>query len=161
MHKLPSVAAAVLILASASASAQTAAKQSRPATPPPDARATIAAANADWIPAVKKLDADAIAAPYADEGVFVSVTGDAFKGRAAIAQMMRARFAQLGTVVDGTLVQDGLTRQGRFIYEWGHADLTTAADGSAPRHVGGRYLTVWQQNGGGRWEIIRNISLPE
>ena len=129
-------------------------------TIPADARATIEAANADWIPALKRHDAAAIAAAYADDGVFVTATGDVFKGRAAVAQLMRDRLATMGTVVSGSLVQDGIMRQGALIYEWGHADLELAHDG-APQHSRGRYLTVWQPGKAGRWQIIRNLSLPE
>jgi uncharacterized protein (TIGR02246 family) len=130
-------------------------------TIPPDARATIAAANADWIPALKKHDADAVAAPYAEDGVFVAADGAVFVGREAIARMMRDRFARMGTVVSGTIVQDGLMRQGSFIYEWGHANLDVTREGGAPQHSAGRYLTVWQPRTGGRWQIVRNLSLPE
>jgi ketosteroid isomerase-like protein len=74
---------------------------------------------------------------------------------------MRDRVAQMGKVVSGELVQDGLTRQGAFIYEWGHATLLVARAGAAPAQSKGRYLTVWRQGTAGRWEIIRNLSLPE
>jgi len=128
---------------------------------PADARATINAANAEWIPALKAHDAATIAAPYTDDGIFVTATGAVTKGREAIAQLMRDRFAQMGTVTGGELVQDGLTRQGTFIYEWGHASLELTRDGAGPVHSGGRYLTVWQKTAAGRWAIIRNLSLPE
>ncbi len=128
---------------------------------PPEARATIAAANADWLPALKAGDAAKIAAPYADDGIFVSATGAAVKGRDAIARLYVDRVAQMGKVLGGELLQDGMTRQGSLIYEWGHATLQVAREGGAPAKSGGRYLTVWQQNRSGRWEIVRNLSLPE
>src|SRR5947207_5551674 len=128
---------------------------------PAAARATTAAANADWIPALKKHDADTVAAPYGEDGVFVTATGDVFKGRAAVAQLMRTRFARMGTIVSGSIVQDGLTRQGGLIYEWGHADLELTTNGGTAQHSRGRYLTVWHQGTGGAWQIVRNLSLPE
>jgi uncharacterized protein (TIGR02246 family) len=131
------------------------------ATVPADARATIAAANAGWIPALKQHDAEAIAAPYADDGVFVTATGDVFKGRDAVAKLMRDRLSQIGKVLGGSLVQDGLTRQGSLIYEWGHADVELARAAAPAAHSRGRYLTVWRQGTGGRWQIVRNLSLPE
>ena len=131
------------------------------ATIPPDARATIEAANTGWIPALKKHDADAVAAAYAEDGVFVTATGDMVKGRGAIAQMMRDRFTQMGEVVSGSLIQDGLTRQGSFIYEWGHADLQLARQGAPTQRTSGRYLTVWKRGSGGQWQIVRNLSLPD
>lgn len=128
---------------------------------PADARAAIAAANADWIPAMKRQDAAAVAAPYAEDGVFVNASGVVVTGRDAVAQLMRDRFTQMGHVVDGRIVQDGLTRQGTLIYEWGHADLTISRDGAPPQRSTGRYLTVWQKGAAGKWQIVRNLSLPE
>jgi len=128
---------------------------------PQDARAAIGAANADWIPSVKAHDAERIAAPYGEDGIFVSATGAVLKGRMAIAQMMRDRFAQTGTLRAGTLTQDDLTRQGTLIYEWGHADLEYQREGAPLQHVRGRYLTVWQKSAAGQWQILRNLSLPE
>jgi uncharacterized protein (TIGR02246 family) len=127
----------------------------------PEARATIEAANAEWLPALKAGDAAKIAAPYAEDGIFVTATGTTVTGRQAVAQLMRDRIAQMGRVVTGELVQDGLTRQGSLIYEWGHATLQLAREGAAPAESRGRYLTVWRQAASGRWEISRNLSLPE
>lgn len=128
---------------------------------PDDAKRTIAAANADWLPALKAKDAATIAAPYAEDGIFVTPAGDAVKGRSAIAQLMRDRIARMGTVKGGELVQDGIIRQGTLLYEWGHAKLELAQEGAAPSQFLGRYLTVWRRSAAGRWEIIRNLSLPE
>lgn len=128
---------------------------------PSDARATIAAANAAWVAALQTQDAATIAAPYAEEAVFVTPNGDVVKGRAGVAGLMKDRFARMGKVRSGELVQDGTTRQGQFVYEWGHATLETERDG-VPGRSRGRYLTVWQKNATtGRWEILRNVSLPD
>jgi uncharacterized protein (TIGR02246 family) len=127
---------------------------------PADARAAIARANGDWLPAMRRQDAKAIADVYADEGVFVLPNGDSVKGRAAIEQLMRDRFSRTGPVVGGTLKQDDLVVAGSMIYEWGHAELEMGgrADQS-PSRVTARYLTVWQRDASGRWRIIRNLSL--
>ncbi len=129
---------------------------------PADARAAIEAANKAWMPAMKARDVQAIVAPYAGDGVFDTATGTVASGRDAIARLLRDRFAQTtGTVTGGDLVQDGLTRQGTLIYEWGHAKWTVVAAGKPPTQASGRYLTVWRQSGAGRWEIVRNLSLPD
>ena len=127
---------------------------------PTSARQAIAAANAEWLPAMQRQDAAAIAAVYADDGVFVAVSGEAVRGRAAVEQFMRDRFASSGRVVGGNIVQDGLTRAGALIYEWGHADLQLSRNGQTPTASSGRYLTVWAADSQGRWRIIRNLSLP-
>jgi uncharacterized protein (TIGR02246 family) len=129
---------------------------------PADARAAIERANNDWLPAMKRQDARAIAEVYADDGVFVLPSGDSVKGRAAIEQLMRDRFSRTGPVVGGTLTQDTLVAAGSMIYEWGHAEIAMGgrANLSASR-VTARYLTVWQRDASGRWRIIRNLSLGD
>lgn len=128
---------------------------------PADARRAIDAANRAWLPAMQQQNAAAIAEVYADDGLFVAATGDTARGRPAIEQLMRDRFARMGKVVTGTLIQDGLTAAGTQIYEWGHADLEIVPPGKPASHFRGRYLTVWQRDGSGRWRIVRNLSLPE
>jgi len=124
------------------------------------ARQEIDRANGDWLDAMKREDADAIAAPYDDAAVFVTATGRSVVGRLAIAALMRERFAKEGHLVSGDIVQDGLTRAGPQIYEWGHVDLRLQRSGESPTQAQGRYLTVWSQDASGRWRILRNLSLP-
>jgi uncharacterized protein (TIGR02246 family) len=125
------------------------------------ARRTITAANTAWLRAMKRQDAAAIVEPYDEEAVFVTATGEAVRGRSAIERLMHDRFAKIGRVVGGTIVEDGLTRVGTMIYEWGHAELQLSHDGGKPAVSKGRYLTVWKADASGRWRIIRNLSLPE
>jgi len=119
------------------------------------ARQAIDRLNADWLDAIKREDADAIAAPYDDDGVFVTATGRNVVGQLAIAALMRERFAKEGPVVAGDIVQDGLTQAGPQIYEWGHVDLRLQRSGESATQVKGRYLTVWSQDASGRWRILR------
>ena len=128
---------------------------------PPVARQTIAAANAEWLTAMKRGDASTIVAPYADDGVFVTAGGDVFRGRAAIEKLMRDRVAASGVPTSGAIVQDGITRAGTAIYEWGHGALVYRKSGSAPTTAVGFYLTVWAADSTGRWRITRNLSLRE
>jgi len=127
---------------------------------PRAARLAIDRENADWLDAMKRGDADAIAAPYDDAGVFVTASGRSVVGQLAIAALMRERFAKEGRLVAGDIVQDGLTRAGPQMYEWGHVDLRLQRSGENPTQVKGRYLTVWSQDASGRWRILRNLSLP-
>lgn len=127
---------------------------------PAAARIAIEAANNEWVAAMQHRDAAAVARPYADDGVFVAANGVVARGRPAIEELMRTRFDSIGRVVGGSIVQDGLTRQGALVYEWGHATLEIAGADDAARSSG-RYLTVWRASADGQWRIIRNLSLPE
>lgn len=146
--------AVVLLVAAAAGGA------AGPTTVPAAARRTIAATNAGWLDAMKRQDAPAIAAIYGDEAVFVTPTGEALRGRTAIEAFDRQRFEANGRVLDGSIGDDGLTRTGPFVYEWGHATLRVAGRDGTPHDVSGRFLTVWTAEASGRWHIIRNLSLP-
>lgn len=79
-------------------------------------------------------------------------------GRAAIAARYKEELAQLGRVVGGGLVQEGVAVSGGMIYEWGHGWLAFQKDGK--RQVSsGPYFTVWRRNPGGNWQILRNLVL--
>jgi uncharacterized protein (TIGR02246 family) len=127
---------------------------------PVAARRTIAETNARWLAAMKRQDAAAIAAIYGDDAVFITPTGETVHGRAAIEKFERERFEHAGRVLDGTIEDEGLTRSGELVYEWGHARLRTVRADGAEGTVTGRFLTVWAADSNGRWRIIRNLSLP-
>lgn len=123
------------------------------------ARNAIEAANAGWLPAMEHGDAAAVAAAYAKDGVLVLANGTAIHGRSAIAARYRAEIAQLGRVVGGRLVQEGVTVSGGLIYEWGHGWLTFQQKDGKRRTSAGPYLTVWHRGRDGTWRIIRNLVL--
>lgn len=154
------VIVALGIAMSSVASAQGAARPRTTGAIPAEARRTITEANADWLRAMKRGDAAAAAQPYADDAVFVTSSGESVRGREAIVQLMRGRFASGGRATGGEIVQDGLAAVGTQIYEWGHASLTLARENAAPTPFKGRYLTVWAADSAGHWRIVRNLSLP-
>ena len=125
------------------------------------ARPEIDAANAAWLPGLQHRDADAIAAAYADSGLFVAGDGTVTRGRVAVARMYAERFPRLRPIRAGAVVQDGLTVLGPTrIAEWGHAWLELAPErrGDPPERRGGTYLTVWQREADGHWRILRNLA---
>ena len=125
------------------------------------ARPEIDAANAAWLPGLQRRDADAIAAPYADSGLFVAGDGTVTRGRAAVARMYAERFPRLRPIRAGGIVQDGLTVLGPTrIAEWGHGwlELAPERDGAPPVRSGGTYLTVWERGADGHWRIVRNLA---
>lgn len=127
---------------------------------PAAARQAIAESNAAWLQAMKRQDAAAIAAIYGDDAVFVTATGEALRGRATLEAFERKRFEATGRVLDGTIVDDGVTRTGPFVYEWGHATLRFDRGAGSSTRSTGRFLTVWAADSKGRWRIVRNLSLP-
>jgi uncharacterized protein (TIGR02246 family) len=125
------------------------------------ARPEIDAANAAWLPGLQRRDADALAAAYADSGLFVAGDGTVTRGRAAVAHMYALRFPSLRPIRSGAVVQDGLTVLGPTrIAEWGHGwlELAPERDGGTPGRSGGSYVTVWQREADGHWRIVRNLA---
>lgn len=152
-------AALALLLAARPSSADSPRVQGPdPVTVIASAKNAIDAANSGWVPAMERGDADAVAAAYADDGVLVTSKGDAIRGRVAVAARYRAELAQMGRVVGGGLVQEGVAVSSGMIYEWGHGWLATRKDGK--RSVSsGPYFTVWRRSPGGSWQIVRNLVL--
>lgn len=125
------------------------------------ARPEIDAANAAWFPGMQRHDAGAIAAAYADSGLFIAGDGTVTRGRAAVARMYAARFTRLRPIRAGGVVQDGLSVLGPMrIAEWGHGwlELAPERDGGPPVRSEGTYLTVWQREADGHWRIVRNLA---
>lgn len=125
------------------------------------ARSDIDAANAAWFPAMQRHDADAVAAAYADSGLFIAGNGTVTRGRDAIARMYTARFMSMRAIRAGGVIQDGLTVLGPTrIAEWGHGwlELAPEREGNPPVRNEGTYLTVWQREADGHWRIVRNMS---
>jgi uncharacterized protein (TIGR02246 family) len=116
-------------------------------------------ANSDWEAAVKTGDAAAIAAPYADDAVFVSVDGSCMHGRVEIEKMYRTGFESRGVAASARIESKKLVVDGDVAYESGYGEVGRMKEGKLTSS-GGRYLTVWQRGADGEWRILRNIVLP-
>jgi len=124
-----------------------------------EARPVIEAANADWVPAMKRKDAKAIASFYAQDGVLVGPGGRAVQGRDAVEKSYADGMTASFHFLRGGLVQDGVVLvPGPMIYEWGHADIEIERDGKVIRNAG-NYLTVWKRDASGAWKISRNLAM--
>jgi uncharacterized protein (TIGR02246 family) len=125
----------------------------------PKLAAAIGKANSEWAEAMKTGDAATIAAPYAEDGVFVRLDGSCVKGRASIETMYRERFAASGLASETKIESKNLVVDGEMAYESGYGEATMKKEGKAATS-GGRFLTVWRRQAGGDWKILRNIVLP-
>ena len=126
------------------------------AAAPAQAKAEIEKINADWGPAMQRGDADTILAAYAADAVFCTGDGKCYSGFDAIAAMTRARLAAHGPAKSATAHTTQLVEDRGFIYEWGRAEIVSAAGASN----GGSYFTIWREQPDGHWKIFRNIVLP-
>jgi len=125
------------------------------------ARPEIEAANAAWLPGLKQHDAKSIAAPYADSGLFIARNGTVTRGRDAVARMYEARFPKLRPIHAGGIEQDGLTVLAPTrIIEWGRGWLEMEPEraGAPTVRSGGSYVTIWERQANGHWQIVRNMA---
>lgn len=123
-----------------------------------EARPAIEHANGDFVRALQARDAEAIAAAYADEGLFVLPDGKVIAGRGAVRDLYAAAAAATPPVLSGAIETEGLACGGRdLLYEWGRGRLTVRGPDGAETERGGPYLTVWRRIGT-EWKIVRNLA---
>jgi len=128
-------------------------------SPEPAAVRAIERANAEWLPAIQAGDAARIAAPYAEDGVFVLPDGSKVSGRKAVEAMYARRSSSGSRIVDGGITSCGrLASAPGLVLEWGYGRATArAADGTA-KTSGGPYVTWWRKAADGAWRIERNLA---
>jgi uncharacterized protein (TIGR02246 family) len=124
-----------------------------------DVRKAIDRGNADYIAALGRADADALALVYAPDGVRMGEHGAVTQGRAAVAEVVRGMLRGTGPItvdietVDLWLVHDTAYETGKWRYTFTPPQKSTQS-------VGGRYLTVWKRQPDGGWRIIADMGIP-
>jgi uncharacterized protein (TIGR02246 family) len=124
-----------------------------------DAAPAIGEANADWFRAMQAGDAEALAAAYAEDGVFVGPDGVPVRGHAAVRDLYAARTKPGGSqLLAGHIESLGRVCGGEgLVYEWGQGSLRLRKPDGQEATRGGPYLTVWKRIDG-RWRIVRNMA---
>jgi len=113
-------------------------------------------ANDEWTRAIVSGDADILASPYAEHGIFVGPDGSVSIGKAAVRAMYASRPASV-KVLKASIRSDGrAAHDPDDVYEWGTASMTVRR-GETIKQASGRYLTVWHHEGAA-WLITRNIA---
>ena len=130
-----------------------------PAGADPHLLAAVKKANSDFEIAMTKSDTATIAEPYTADAVFVSPDGTATKGRAAIEQLYRDRFAKSGPALETKIVSEELMLDGNLAYERGRGSIARRVREERVTDWA-RFLTVWQRQPDGVWKIFRNVVLP-
>ena len=122
------------------------------------ARAAMARANADWLPAMQAGDAARVAEPYAEDGVFVLPNGQTIVGRKAVADFYANQLGRGRRILKGGVHTDGVgAAAGGLVIEWGHGGTTSADAAGKQSTTSGPYMTVWKRGADGRWAIVRNL----
>ena len=135
------------------------ASENTPAGADPRLLSAIKKANSEFEVAMTKADIASIVAPYTEDAVFVKPDGISIKGRAAIEQLYRDRFAKSGPALETKIESQQLMVDGDIAYERGRGLLARRVNNERVADWA-RFLTVWQRQADGDWKILRNIVLP-
>lgn len=125
---------------------------------PPDARKTIDAENAKWVPSLKAGDIKQACSGFAADALIVAADGKT-SSVDAYETAMQTRFDAGLKITGGQVISNGAELVNGQIVEWGSSLLTTTDKSGAEHKGGGYYLAVWTKNKDGAWRITRNISL--
>jgi uncharacterized protein (TIGR02246 family) len=125
-----------------------------------NAMPTIRLANSEWITAMRRGDADAIAKPYALDAVFVTSDGECIRGRTSIRDLYRSRLGDKSLIVSATLEHQGaVTADHGLVFEWGVGVVNVRSKEGNVVARRSTHLSVWKREEDGRWEILRNVVL--
>jgi len=89
----------------------------------------------------------------------VSTDGTATRGRAAIEQLYRDRFAKSGPALETKIMSEELMLDGDFAYERGRSSITRSVREDRVTDWA-RFLTIWERQPDGGWMIFPNVVLP-
>ena len=147
MRKIFLLAAVPLLVAAAPAWQQQALASAAP---------FIDKANDEWTRAIVSGNAEALAAPYASDGIFIRPDGATVRGKPAVRTMYAKRPGEV-KVLKASIRSDGrVAADPDDVYEWGSATMSVKRGGRIGEKPG-RYLTVWHRTGKA-WLITHNIA---
>ncbi|MCP4327713.1 MAG: DUF4440 domain-containing protein [Alphaproteobacteria bacterium] len=120
-----------------------------------DARQELDALNADWVKLFKDKDAAAIAAFYADDGLFLPPNAAPIQGQGPIGEMWTTLTQMPGVAFSIATERLEIAASGDLAYDYGVYDL--AYDGDNGRVTDrGKYVVVWKRVDGG-WRVAADI----
>ncbi|HET8734487.1 MAG TPA: SgcJ/EcaC family oxidoreductase [Anaeromyxobacteraceae bacterium] len=126
-----------------------------------EARAAIAAANAEYGRALVAGDARAAAAVYAPDGVVIPTAQRGFiTGRAEIEAYNASRL-EARRYVDVVITTVQLEVSGDLAWESGTSSVTVQQGEKATATLTGRYLAVWRREPDGRWRIRADLPITD
>ncbi len=121
-------------------------------------RAAIARGNARCADALKRGDARAYAANFADDSISMPGLGPIVRGRDGIRRAMLDSFREIRFDEAETTASD-LRCFGDVAFEAGHYRFVVTNGNGRPQSLTGRYLVVWRRDRG-EWRIAVDAAQP-
>src|SRR4029079_4708481 len=105
---------------------------------------------------IRTMDADGLAALYADDGELLNPGMETLKGREAIRKFL---LSPKGAKVDSsTMTTDALDVTGDAAVQWGTYVQRVAPPGQSMEEFRGRYVAQWARQADGRWLLKRMLA---
>jgi ketosteroid isomerase-like protein len=94
---------------------------------------------------------------FAEDGKMFPAGRDVIEGKAAIRELMTARFAQPGSSLRWTPMGGEIARSGDFGYTYGTSESRGVDKDGKPTVSRGKYITVWRKGTDGAWKVVADI----
>jgi ketosteroid isomerase-like protein len=94
---------------------------------------------------------------FAEDGKMFPAGRDVVEGKAAVRELMTARFAQPGFSLRWTPLGAELARSGDFGYTYGKSESRFLDKDGKLVMTEGRYITVWKKGKDGAWKVTADI----
>ena len=128
---------------------------------PAEVRTAIEGNLRQFISALKRGDAGAMAAMFTEDGEYIVANTKGFiTGRAAIEEVFRARF-KAARFIDVAITTISVHVECDIAYETGTNSVTLQVGDVPPVTRTVRYLTVWKRQADGVWRIRVDAIIPD
>jgi uncharacterized protein (TIGR02246 family) len=128
------------------------AKPPAPAFDLEGAKKGIAEANAKWIDAMKRGDAEAVSQLYMEDAIVLPPNAALVRGRKAIKDEFATMMKSWVKLTDMTLVTLEVNGSGDIAYEVGSYAMTfEVPGGQTPASDSGKYLAIWKKQADNTW----------
>lgn len=123
-----------------------------------EARSAIEKGNQQWVEGFEKGDAAAVAAIFAEDGIWLGGNGKVHKGQMLL-ERVKAFIKYYGAGVKITVTSTAVWVDGETAYETGKYVYKYQKNG-APAIDEGRYATVWKRQKNGSWKLYLDMPVP-
>lgn len=120
-----------------------------------EAKAAIEKGNRHWVESFEKGDAAAVAAIFAEDGIWLGGSGKVHKGQ-MLSERVKAFMKYYGAGVKLAVTSTNVWVDGETAYETGKYVYKYQKDGKTAVDEG-RYATVWKRHKDGSWKLYLDM----
>lgn len=119
-------------------------------------RGEVVSASKAYMDSVVRLDAEAVAYAWADDGVIMPPAMGDFRGPQAIYELLSQVYPTMESV-DASITSQEVEVMGDVATEVTHYEETLHGVDGSEVHLSGRMVFIWRRDAAGAWKIHRGI----